>query len=595
MCCQQDYDCFYAAVVENENPALKHQCLAIQQKQIIVTCNYEARRRGLYKLQLISEARRLCPEVVIVLGEDIGRFRDASKELYQYLKSFSWNDKAERLGFDEVFMDITDMVNYNLDILNPNALHKSFFQLCKEDPTQGFAFDATVYAGHVYPEAQADVSTDAADEALALRLQLGSHVAMHLRLKLEEEKGYTSTVGISTSKLLSKLVGNLHKPMGQTTIVPPYRFKDGVESNVTAFIDDYEVGKIPGIGFKLAQKLRQSVLQRPADFDTGLVYGGTKEAVTVRDVRLHQESSPEKLEILLGGPGSPHGIGLRIWQLLHGVDDTEVALARTVPRQISIEDSYIRLDTLPEVIQELTALSHSLIARMHIDLMGDDEDEDPPGLSHDAKEDTARKGVGSNSKWLAHPRTIRLSTRPRPPLNADGTRTRSFKRISHSAPLPKFIFGPISLDTIAEKLVREVLLPMFHKLHPEKAGWNLSLVNVAVTNMAETAGESKTASGRNIGSMFRRQDDVLKDFRVLDNDWSPPLPRVEDRSDPNVEALTDSTGAEGKVYMQGSEDDEDARWESEEDSSDSRCKECGASIPEFALLAHMRYHRLGDQ
>lgn len=73
-----------------------------QQKHIIVTCNYEARRRGLHKLQLIRDARRICPDVIIELGEDISRFRDASKELYNFLKAFSWNGKVERLGFDEV-------------------------------------------------------------------------------------------------------------------------------------------------------------------------------------------------------------------------------------------------------------------------------------------------------------------------------------------------------------------------------------------------------------------------------------------------------------------------------------------------------------
>jgi DNA polymerase iota len=67
-----------------------------------VTCNYEARRRGLRKLQLIKEARQICPDVIIVLGEDISRFRDASKMLYRFLRNFSWNDRAERLGFDEV-------------------------------------------------------------------------------------------------------------------------------------------------------------------------------------------------------------------------------------------------------------------------------------------------------------------------------------------------------------------------------------------------------------------------------------------------------------------------------------------------------------
>jgi DNA polymerase iota len=77
--------------------------LAIQQKQIIVTCNYEARRRGLHKLQLIREAKKVCPDVVIVLGEDLTRFRDASKDLYNFLRRSIWSGKAEKLGFDEVW------------------------------------------------------------------------------------------------------------------------------------------------------------------------------------------------------------------------------------------------------------------------------------------------------------------------------------------------------------------------------------------------------------------------------------------------------------------------------------------------------------
>lgn len=53
---------------------------------------------------LITEARKLCPELVIVEGEDLTPFRDMSKTLFQFLKSHSWNGKAERLGFDEVFL-----------------------------------------------------------------------------------------------------------------------------------------------------------------------------------------------------------------------------------------------------------------------------------------------------------------------------------------------------------------------------------------------------------------------------------------------------------------------------------------------------------
>lgn len=55
---------------------------------------------------LITDARKLCPELVIVEGEDLTPFRDMSKILFNFLKSHSWNGRAERLGFDEVFLGV---------------------------------------------------------------------------------------------------------------------------------------------------------------------------------------------------------------------------------------------------------------------------------------------------------------------------------------------------------------------------------------------------------------------------------------------------------------------------------------------------------
>lgn len=99
-------------------------------------------------------------------------------------------------------------------------------------------------------------------------------------------------------------------------MMPPL---DANPSNVTTFLDSHDVGKIPGIGFKLAQKLREHYLQRPAAIDEGLVYGGTKEAVTVAEFRRHPGVSAESLEQLLAGPGFAHGIGRKIWSLVSTV------------------------------------------------------------------------------------------------------------------------------------------------------------------------------------------------------------------------------------------------------------------------------------
>ena len=237
------------------------------------------------------------------------------------------------------------MVDYNMDILNHNNPTISFFHLDRNDPTTGFPFDGAKPFGHTFPSAAMHtiplsstmLETPGVND-LYRRLVLGSHLAQHLRHQLEENNGYTSTVGISTNKLLAKLVGSVNKPKGQTTLMPPYsvRPENPDESNVSAFLDNHDIGKVPGIGFKTAQKIREYLLKRPAAFDAGLVYGGTKENVSVRDVRMHEGLNAEVLDRLLAGPSVPKGLGSKVWALINGIDDSEVGKAKEVPTQISI-------------------------------------------------------------------------------------------------------------------------------------------------------------------------------------------------------------------------------------------------------------------
>ena len=603
-----DYDCFYTSVVEASDPALKTQPLAIQQKQIIVTCNYEARKRGLHKLQLITEARRVCPEVIVVLGEDLTRFRDASKALYNYLRGCSWNEKVERLGFDEIWMDVTDIVQYNAQLLNPNNLKHSFFQLAKDDPTQGFTYDASQIAGHAYPTT-ASPSLDAQADQLACRLLVASHFAMHLRHLLEQHQGYTSTVGISTNRLLSKLVGNLHKPRGQTTLRPPYEAHPttNLQDNVQPFMDYHDIGAVPWIGFKSAQKLREAVLHRPAEFSTGLVYGGSKEAVTVEMVRSMSGMGPELLERVLAGPGQPRGVGSKTWGLLHGIDSSEVAQAKNVPRQISIEDSYIRLDTMKQLTDELRRLSLRLVERMRIDLTEANGDQRPnTGLTKAALR-----------SWIGRPHALRLTTRPRLPVGPDGTRPRTFKRISRTGSMPSWVFNlESSAEALAQRLVSESLMPLFRKLHPGKGGWNLSLVNVAATDMTDTGTDSKSAVGRNIQSMFEKQETVLHGLQTI-NEQGQPIAMRSDGFLPSADSgiikeemlqvpdtYQDKEGEQTSwhpsemeqsvsLFNDNEEEDDEEQEEPDDDAPGGQgfeCHTCGEMVPAFAQSAHERFH-----
>ncbi|PGG99623.1 hypothetical protein AJ80_09318 [Polytolypa hystricis UAMH7299] len=614
----RDYDCFYASVFEAENPALKSLPLAVQQKQIVVTCNYEARRRGLRKLQLIKQARKLCPDVVVMLGEDLTKFRDASKCLYAFLKGFIWGNRAERLGFDEVFLDVTSMIDYNVELLNYNDLPNSFFQLDKSDPTVGFVYDATTICGPTYPPTlipngsascetspESHIGTSAFEPgSLYMRLIIGSHLAYYLRRLLEESKGYTSTVGISTSKLLSKLVGNVHKPRSQTTLLPPYDVEhndDGrQESNVIRFLGPHDIGRIPGIGFKTAQRIRSHALGR--EQETG-VYEElvASDTVTTHDLRSFPGMGPVLLDNILCGGGWPKGTGTKVWGLINGIDPTPVADARAVPTQISIEDSYAQLERLEDVTKELIPIARNLLRRMRVDLTADDNDDDSD--NDYGNQDThisqgERPSPRKKKRWLAHPRTLRLSTRLLLPPNPDGIRNFNSSRTSRSCPMPVFIFSfNEDIPALADRLVHQTIVPqLFRKLHPENSGWKINLLNIAVTNMVESGGSERGSSGRDIGKMFRNQERVLSQWRVEDRDVGPDSDNVID-GDTGLRSIDVVEDMEGEGEDEdGDGGDDEGTWDSDGDTLTecNACAVCGVRIPYFAVKAHELYHSLPD-
>lgn len=502
----------------------------------------------------------------------------------------------------KVFLDVSDIVNYNVELLNRNDLRNSFFCLSREDPTVGFTFDAANVAGHVYsvsPEPR--LGSDGSEfDALRLRLHVGSHLAQYLRLKLEEEKGYTSTVGISTSKLLSKLVGNLNKPKGQTTLMPPYESEGTKRSSVIAFMDDHEIGRIPGIGFKSAQKIRDyisssSIVNCPGDTEPS----GVRHKINVKEVREFPGMCPELLENILQGPGAPRGIGSRIWAWLHGSDDSTVGQATEIPKQISIEDSYRKLDTLNEVLEELTTLAKSLLNRMRWDLLEENDEPEPDQHQHYPSHTSTNPAV---RRWIAFPKTLRLSTRPRAFLDSDNPRARSVNRTSRSIPLPNFVFNLSDhVDALAEKLVTDALLPLFRRLHPERTGWDLSLINIAVTNMVDAGGDGRNATGRDISKMFKGQTEALRERDAptpteLKRHLTPPRKRDQPTEEPVEweEAPRHESGFEGDWGDASSGDawDSDGAAELTDESNLWKCEICGMSTPEFAASAHGLFHAM---
>ena len=504
-------------------------------------------------------------------------------------------------------MDVTDIIDYNVTTLNTKHLDDSFFILSKEDPSVGFHFNALVYAGNVYPRTDGRRTLYDETDNLNVRLCLASHLAWYIRKQLEEEKRFTSTVGISTSKLLSKLVGGLNKPHAQTTLLPPYQHSHDIQGTVLDFIDEFEIGKIPNIGYKSAQKIRELVLQRSAPFKEGILVGKNKDEVSVRQVRTCPNVNAERLDGILRGPGFRQEVGFKTWCLIHGVDNSEVAHARDLPRQISIEDSYLGVNSFGELKHQMTSLAKNLIKRMHLDLVASNTErmnQSPLGPRDEHSNTTNQSNT--SRRWLAHPKTLSLATRLNRAQNPDGSRTRTFNRSSRSTPVPNFLFNlhePVA--NIAEKLVTESLLPLFRKLHPERSNWNLTIINIAVTGMVECAGDAKESVGRDISKMLLRQQSGEK-YAHLMNEKSTELPEPEDPTKNKVRQESDLLKHDDQLHVLesteatttdstkvcklfGSEAD-DEQWDQNNEADAYTCDLCGVSMPKFAAVAHCQFH-----
>ncbi|MHA6259560.1 DNA polymerase IV [Sporosarcina sp. CAU 1771] len=104
-----DMNSFFASVEQAHDPTLKGLPLAVAgnpktRRGILVTCSYEARKFGVYTTMTVGEARRLCPELVIV-PPDFEKYRTASTAIFNLLRTYT--ELVEPVSIDEAYIDIT--------------------------------------------------------------------------------------------------------------------------------------------------------------------------------------------------------------------------------------------------------------------------------------------------------------------------------------------------------------------------------------------------------------------------------------------------------------------------------------------------------
>ncbi|KAL8694391.1 MAG: hypothetical protein Q9218_000957 [Villophora microphyllina] len=254
---------------------------------------------------------------------------------------------------------------------------------------------------------------------------------------------------------------------------------------------------------------------------------------------------------------------------------------------------------MAEVEKELRMLSRSLIIRIRLDLSCADDEDQPLVDGHSGQSEISVSPPAR--QWLACPKTLRLTTRPRPPMTRDGTFPRTFNRISRSCDMPSFMLSfSSSVEELSERLVQETLVPLFSKLHPEKSGWNLSLVNLCAANMSLTAASAKDGAGRDISKMFKTQDQVLKEWKVEDDILITPEGAGPSPTDIQIHQTVDAQLQSHKKNLSTSQSlgnewqEDDNGWQSDDDDLIYKysCTICEFSVPYFAIAAHERYHDL---
>ena len=104
-----DMNSFFASVEQAHDPTLKGIPMAVagnpkERRGILVTCSYEARALGIYTTMTVGDAKRLCPDLVIV-PPDFEKYRTASSAIFDLLRTYT--ELVEPVSIDEAYIDIT--------------------------------------------------------------------------------------------------------------------------------------------------------------------------------------------------------------------------------------------------------------------------------------------------------------------------------------------------------------------------------------------------------------------------------------------------------------------------------------------------------
>jgi len=125
-----DMDAFFASVEQQCRPGLRNKPIAVigsGSRTVITTSSYQARRYGVKTGMTIYEARRMCPDIHLVIGNN-RKYTDTSCRIVQVFRNFT--PMVEVYSIDEAFLDITGCV---LLFESPEAIARGIKKAIRKD------------------------------------------------------------------------------------------------------------------------------------------------------------------------------------------------------------------------------------------------------------------------------------------------------------------------------------------------------------------------------------------------------------------------------------------------------------------------------
>lgn len=105
-----DINAFYASAHLTIEPELEGKPVVVcrdVQGSVVTTASYEARQYGIGSAMPLSQAKRLCDDLVVV-ELDFELYNDLSQSFVNIIKSYS--KTVEQASIDEVYVDVTDVI-----------------------------------------------------------------------------------------------------------------------------------------------------------------------------------------------------------------------------------------------------------------------------------------------------------------------------------------------------------------------------------------------------------------------------------------------------------------------------------------------------